>query len=76
MHIKSDYFKTHTHAVPNTEHHTKMKTFSLSLVFILAFSDTLANSSPKARATACLLKCPAGDVCIADPTPRCAVPDG
>lgn len=52
-----------------------MKTSSLSLVVTLALS-TVATSSPTARAGTCLLKCPAGNVCIADPKPRCAVPDG
>ncbi|KAJ4392088.1 hypothetical protein N0V93_005709 [Gnomoniopsis smithogilvyi] len=52
-----------------------MKTSRLSLVATFAFS-TLVASSPTARANTCLVKCPADNVCIADPKPRCAVPDG
>lgn len=50
-----------------------MKSTSLITLTLCA----VAAASPlAARAPECLLKCRAGNVCIVDPTPRCAVPDG
>lgn len=41
---------------------------------ITALALTLSLSA--LAASECLLKCPAGDVCVEDPKPRCAVPHG
>lgn len=54
-----------------------MKIFGLSFVVVtLGTLATLASSSPTTRAPTCVLPCPSGYVCVADPTPRCAKPQG